>query len=396
MRYFILFIFIISITHTEDWPCWRGANGDGIAKVKSEAIAWPPLGPKEKWRTPLGVGYACLSVYKDKIYTLYGDDHFQYCIALAAKNGEEVWRHKIDYMYRVGRSESGPQSTPTISDGKVYAISTQGEVWCLDAQNGNEIWHYNIIQKFGGGVKSWGTCSSPLIYQNKLFFHVPNRGVVAVSKVDGEVIWSNGKEIGSYTTPIVAKSNPPYLIFYTGSSCLGITPSDGQILWRYPSETSGGSNAATPIFYQDKVFFSADYGKGSVLLKVTPPNYQVTEVWKSKIRNHFSSSILWKEHFYGFHVRFLVCFDIATGKMKWKKRGFQKGMITGLSNGQAIVLGEKGNMALIELNSEEYVEKGVCFPFPNSICRTIPTVANGHIFLRNRQEVVCLDLRDRQ
>ncbi|BBM84840.1 PQQ-binding-like beta-propeller repeat protein [Candidatus Uabimicrobium amorphum] len=394
MRYFILLIFITSITYTEDWPCWRGANGNGIAKVKGEAIAWSPLGLKEKWRIPLGVGYACLSVYKDKVYTLYGDNHFQYCIALDAKNGKEIWRHKIDYMYRAGRSESGPQSTPAVSDGKVYAISSKGELWCLDAQNGDEIWHYNIIAKFGGVVKSWGTCSSPLIYKDKLLFHVPERGAVAVSKLTGETIWNSGEEVGSYATPIMTNSNPPYTIFYTGSACLGVAPKDGQILWRYPWVTTGGANAAAPIFHKDKVFLSADYGKGSVVIQINN-NSSVEEVWKNKkIRNHFSSCILWKEHLYGFHVRFLVCFDINTGEIKWKKRGFQKGMITGLSSGQAIILGEKGNMALIELSPEKYIEKGVHFPFPDSLCRTIPTVANGHIFVRNLQEVVCLDLRE--
>ncbi|HCR29600.1 MAG TPA: hypothetical protein DIV79_06255 [Opitutae bacterium] len=35
---------------------------------------------------------------------------------------------------------SGPRSTPTVSDGKVYALVAEGDLLCLDANSGKVIW----------------------------------------------------------------------------------------------------------------------------------------------------------------------------------------------------------------------------------------------------------------
>ncbi|WP_372366805.1 PQQ-binding-like beta-propeller repeat protein [Candidatus Uabimicrobium sp. HlEnr_7] len=394
MRIFLCFLLFLICIHSEDWPCWRGANGDGIAKVSDHPITWPVQGPKEKWRIPLGTGYSCLSVYKNVIYTLFGDDEFEYCIALNAKDGSEIWRKKIGYLFRQG-SEGGPQSTPTVHEDKVYVLSGYGDLWCLNIKNGRSVWNYNIINKFGSEVQLWGTCSSLLIYKDKLYFHVANHAIVAISKNDGKIVWESGQESSSYSTPIIVKDKQPQVIFLTGSSCIGISPDNGHTLWRYPLEREIESNASAPIYHKNFVFFCADSHRGSTLLKLEPQQgYQVQKVWKSKVRNRFSSSILWKGHLYGCGGQFLVCVDFTTGKIKWKKRGFHNGMITGLSNGDAIVLGEKGNLSLIELNSKKYINKGTCFPFPGSRCRATPTVVDDSIFLRNREEIICLNLRD--
>ena len=46
-----------------DWPCYRGANKDGIT---SDAIEqWPPV---ELWRASVGQGYSQVTVSNGRVY----------------------------------------------------------------------------------------------------------------------------------------------------------------------------------------------------------------------------------------------------------------------------------------------------------------------------------------
>jgi hypothetical protein len=74
---------------------------------------------------------------------------------LDASNGNEIWN------YTTGDSVD---SSPAISDGKVYIGSFDHKVYCLDARDGNEIWNY----KTGDEVRSSPAVSDGKIYIGSL------------------------------------------------------------------------------------------------------------------------------------------------------------------------------------------------------------------------------------
>ena len=108
------------------------------------------------------------------------------------------------------------------------------------------------------------------------------------------------------------------------------------------------------------------------------------------MKNLINSSVCFENHIYGFDMGIFKCFDALTGKEKWKTRGFQKGSLI-VADGHLIVLGERGKLALVEATPEEYREVA-SVKFLSGKCWTIPTLANGKLYLRNQTEMVCLDI----
>src|SRR5262249_6041056 len=165
----------------------------------------------------------------------------------------------------------------------------------------------------------------------------------------GELIWKSLDDPGGYSSPIkLYPTFPDYgIVFFTGRGVVGVNPSDGKELWRYDWETDYGANIATPIAVGGYVFISSGYGKGCAMLKIeTDKGFAVRRVYESnQMRNHFSSSVYFKEHLYGFDDDRLVCVEFRTGKVRWKERGFKKGSLL-IADGHLIVLGEYGELAV--------------------------------------------------
>jgi outer membrane protein assembly factor BamB len=111
------------------------------------------------------------------------------------------------------------------------------------------------------------------------------------------------------------------------------------------------------------------------------------------MRNHFSSSVRHKDHLYGFDDGNLKCLDLRTGEEAWKAHGFAKGSVL-LAGDQLIIYGENGILALAEASPKEYVEKSR-FQFSNQgkSCWSVPVVANGLLYVRDQEKLVCFDVR---
>ena len=69
--------------------------------------------------------------------------------------------------------------------------------------------------------------------------------------------------------------------------------SDGKLMWRYPAVANGTANIATPVFFDNNVFYSSDYGTGGALLRCAPQNGEVRaqEVYFTRdMQNHHGGS----------------------------------------------------------------------------------------------------------
>jgi len=113
----------------------------------------------------------------------------------------------------------------------------------------------------------------------------------------------------------------------------------------------------------------------------------------NRMCNHHSSSVLVGEHVYGFNEQTLTCLDLRTGKVAWKQGRFGKGTVL-VADGNLIVLGENGWMALAATNPQEYTEKSR-FRYSEGRCWTAPVLAQARLYARDDRRVVCYDLRQR-
>ncbi len=82
--------------------------------------------------------------------------------------------------------------------------------------------------------------------------------------------------------------------------------------------------------------------------------------------------------------------DALTGEVKWKIRGFQRGSLIA-ADGHLIVLGERGKLALVEASPAEFKEIS-SVQILDGICWSSPSLANGKLYLRNQEEMICFNL----
>ncbi len=381
---------------TAEWAQWRGPNRDGISSETGFLKNWPQEGPKVLWHIPLGDGYSGISIAQGKVYTMFADGNDEFVVCLDASDGVEIWRFRSGTKFTEQRGD-GPRSMPTIHGDSVFALGAEGKLYALDASDGTKLWAHNFVAEFDSKIPTWGFSSSPLIEGNLVLVEAggkDGKSIVAFNKTTGDVVWTTHTDEVGYSSPIsIDFGGTRQIIFLTSKTLLSLAPENGQIYWKYPWPE--GINIATPIFIpDDKIFISASYDKGAVLLKMIADGngIGIEETWKSRVmKNHFNSSVLQDGYLYGFDNAILTCIEANTGEEQWRQRGFGKGSLL-LADGYLIILGEGGKLALVEANPSEYKEKAR-FQLFDDKCWTVPTLAGGKLYLRNQKEMVCLDLR---
>src|SRR5207302_497960 len=110
-----------------------------------------------------------------------------------------------------------------------------------------------------------------------------------------------------------------------------------------------------------------------------------------------SSCVLHQGHLYGFDVSghggdgTLKCVDLRTAEEKWAAhRELRKGCLI-YADGHLLVVTEDGSLALVEATPEGFRKKAqVDGVLHGSDCWANPALANGRLYLRDNQEVVCL------
>ena len=83
--------------------------------------------------------------------------------------------------------------------------------------------------------------------------------------------------------------------------------------------------------------------------------------------------------------------NFRTGKVLWKEKDFKKGSLL-IADGKLIILGESGTLAMAEATPTAYV-KISSFQFSRGKCWTVPVLANGRLYVRDEEKIVCFDLR---
>lgn len=395
--------------HAQDWPQFLGPDRTGVTSASQLIQDWPSGGPEVRWRTPLGVGMSGVAVAGGRAVTLFQDAQQQYVVAIEVESGRELWRTALSPAYRNSMGD-GPRSTPTIAMSTVYAYSGDGVLGCLNVETGEIRWKVNSIKLLDGQVADYGMASSPLVVGGTVIVTVGgSKGALAAFDIaSGRLRWQSGPDRAGYSSPVLLTlADHRYVIAFGGDSLVGVSPETGEVRWTYPFATDYDCNIACPIVMNDKIFISAGENHGCALLKITPGDAQdrVTEVWtstgpKSVMRNEWQTSLLIGDRVYGLDnvgsagpVTHLNCIDPVEGRLLWQQKRFGKANLVAAGK---LLLGTtmKGEFVMLRANPDRFEELG-----RKTVLRTTrqaPSIAAGCAFLRDDQEMVCLDLRAKE
>jgi outer membrane protein assembly factor BamB len=182
----------------------------------------------------------------------------------------------------------------------------------------------------------------------------------------------------------------------TAQAGVGVRASDGKLMWRHPAVANGTANVATPIFFDDKVFYSSAYGTGAALLGLTAQAGEVKAqqiYFTREMQNHHGGLVLVNGYLYGFHNSILTCLEFATGKQMWRDRSVGKGSVS-FADGNLYIQGENNVVGLAEASPAGYSEKGRFQIADKGLPSWAhPVVSGARLYVRNQDTLSVYDIK---
>lgn len=380
-----------------DWPQWRGPNRDGVSHEAGWTADWPADGPPVLWQAALGKGFSSVAIADGRLYTMgnRGDRDIVWC--LDVDTGDPVWRY--EYPCKEG-TYPGPRMTPTVHDGRVYTLSREGHLFCLDAASGKVRWSRNVMSEFGvsQAKTSWGLACSPVVHGDAVIFDLGR--VLAFDRKTGRLAWRAGRAKASYASPVVFETGGRnYVTSFNIEGLVLVDLAAEAPAMSYDWTTKWNVNAVTPVVSGDRIFISSGYGHGCALLEVA--GGRLEPVYTSReMRNHCNNSVLWKGHLYGFdgqqgakNAR-LICMDFDTGEVKWAQPNMPPGGLM-IADGKIVAMIDGGQLVVAEASPEGYNELGRAKVLDGR-CWTYPVLLDGRVYCRSHEgKLVCLDVKGR-
>lgn len=425
-------LFSVSYTSAEDWPQWLGPDRASVWTASNIVDSFPESGLKVKWRTPVGLGYSGPAVVGNKVYVmdyikkagkiinnpggktkLQGTERIQ---CLSADTGKPIWEYSYNCPYDISYA-AGPRCTPTVNDGKVYALGAEGNLFCLDADNGKVIWSKDFKSDFNSKTPIWGHSASPLVEGDTLYCLVGGPGSIAVAfdKNTGKELWRSldNSETGYCPPTMITHDGQKQLLIWHPASLNSLDPQTGKVNWTIPLKPGYGMSVTVPRQQGDKLYVSA-IGDEAALIELGNGRKPTAKIiWKGKPRSALyscnSTPFIDGNTIYGSDIQSgdFVAADLKSGDRIWATKkvtdaGRRDRHATAFivkHENKYFLFTEKGDLVLADLSPDGYKEISrfhVLEPTNEAFGRPVvwshPAFANKSLFARNDKELVCVSL----
>jgi outer membrane protein assembly factor BamB len=389
----------------EDSAQFLGPDRTGVLPIARFSTNWNTQAPRELWRRPIGLGWSSFAVVGGRAWTQeqVGDDERVTCLDIAT--GQTLWSHSERTRFSEWQGGDGPRATPTVQDGRVYAMGGTGILLCLDAATGRLVWRRSVLEENGLSNLIWGTSSSPLIIDG-LTVITGGRGSGAVlyayRSSDGTPAWKSGEGDASYASPILATlADRRVILSNNATSLTAHDPTTGRILFDHAWGGSKWPKASQPVVLPgDRVFVSGGYGMGCQIIQVKTGEagsdratgaLKTETAWKGiTMKTQFNSPGLRNGYVYGLDDGLLACVDATTGRRIWKDGRFGSGQ-TLIVGDTVVVQNENGTVHACAASPDGFRELGQIAALSSKTWNQ-PAVAGRYLLVRNDREAVCWEL----
>jgi outer membrane protein assembly factor BamB len=390
----------VTLHAAADWPQWQGVDRTRISNETGLMKAWPAAGPRLVWTaTRLGSGYGSMAVAGDRVFVQGTRGRDSVVIALNRADGKEVWAKALGASQMDDRGP-GPRGTPTVDGDRLYVLTENGDLACLKT-DGTMVWQRNILKDFRGQQLQWLISESPLVDGTDVVVSPggPGAGIVKLDKMTGKTVWTSKElsDTAGYSSIVAAdvQGVRTYLTF-TADAGVGVRASDGKLMFRYANAANRTANITTPVFSNNRVFFTSAYGTGGGLLDLTAQSGVVhaKEVYFTRdMKNHHGGVVLVDGYLYGFNDSILNCLEFATGKVMWRDRSVGKGSVT-FADGRLYLQSEDNVVGLAEATAAGYRETGrFTIPDKGLPSWAHPVLADGRLYVRNQDTLLVYDIK---
>jgi outer membrane protein assembly factor BamB len=385
-----------------DWPQFLGPDRNGTYPGPPLLETWGPSGPKVVWRKQVGQAFAGPAVVQNRVLLFHRVGNEEVLESLDVKTGTSMWRYAYPTNYRDDFGfDEGPRAVPVVADGIVYTFGAQGQLHAVDLTKGTRVWSEDTMKRFNVAKGYFGAAGSPLVEGGRVIANIggDKAGIVAFDAKTGKVVWTATEDDASYSSGMAATiGGRRSAIFLTRDNLIGLDPATGSIQFqrRWRARIAASVNAATPLVVGDSIFVSAEYGPGAGVLRVE--GAKLVDVWTSDevMSNHYATAVYHEGVLYGFHGRqefgpSLRAVEFKTGTVKWSQDQFRAGSVT-LVGDRLLVMREGGELILAPASPQGFKPLARAQVLPG-VVRPLPAIADGFVYVRNDNTLVCLDLR---
>lgn len=368
MRLLVIVLSLVA-THAwaEDWPQWRGPNGDNHAAPGAAApIEWTETSGLF-WRTRLpGRGHSSPTVFGERIYLTTADDaeQTQSLLVIDRATGEllrgEV-AHQGGLPARIHPNNTHASPTAACDGERVYTLFFNGGDACLSAftLEGDPVWSQRAAP-FRPQQYSFGFGSSPRLVDGLVVisteFDGPGSGLYAFDPATGEKAWETARpQKLSYSSPSLVPVDGDVKLMLTGNNQIAAyEPESGEQLWSVPGTTMATCGTMVWDERLGLAFGSGGYPDSfTVAIRTTAPH---DVVWQNRVKCYEQSMLVVDGYVYGVADSGVVyCWRAADGQPMWKQRLGGRYSSSPLLVGDVIyVTNERGTTYVFRANPEAY------------------------------------------
>lgn len=387
----------------QDWPQFRGPDGQGRSPATSAPLKWSDSSPNIRWRTSIdGLGWSSPVILEKKIWLTTATEGGKSLRAVCVDSDSGRILHNIE-VFRLDspgsmhKKNSHASPTPILDKDRVYVHFGTNGTACLTSE-GKVVWkqalRYNPVH---------GSGSSPALVGEHLIISCDGSEqpfLIALDRKTGAQRWRSAREPNpdqkkfSFCTPLpIEVGEKLQVVSPFAGGVTSYDPASGRSIWhvRYPN---GYSVVPRPVYGHGLVFMSTGFDKPTLIAIKADGKGDVTEThvaWRlEKGAPLDPSPLLAGEELYLVSDQGIAsCLEAKTGKIHWQERiGGAHSASPTLIAGNVYFLSEEGVATVVKADRKfTQVAKN------DLKARTFasPAPIDGALFIRTEKELLRIE-----
>ena len=318
----------------DDWPCWRGPQGNNHAAAGTDAPRRWDLdsGLNIVWKTPVpGRGHSTPIVVGDSIFLTTSDleAETQSLLKFNRSNGRLIddWvLHRGTLPARIHYNNSHASPTPAYDGENLFVVFHSDDAIWLTAMTlaGREVWKKKVCE-FKPHTFQFGYGASPLIAGDLVIvageYNGPESGLYAFNHRTGKQVWKVARPDNlNFASPIAATITGQRQVLLAGADTItAYDPPTGRELWTVDAATE--AHCGTAVWDGRRVLVSG--GNPQPGTWCVSGDGSRTLLWQNRVMCYEQSLIAAKGFVYAIADSGVAyCWRSSDGVEMWKKRLF--------------------------------------------------------------------------
>lgn len=391
----VLLSFVPLAAHGEDWPQFRGPDGQGHSSEPRFPVSWSET-ERIAWRTAIpGLGWSSPVVKGPQVWLTTAIEETGTLKAVCLERDTGALLHDVVVFQaadlgRIAAENSHASPTAVLEDDRVYVHFGSHGTACLTTA-GQIVWTQRLPYD-----QRHGPAGSPVLWGELLIVACDGIDVqyfAALDKHTGNIVWKRDRQgQQAYSTPLVVRAGASdQVISAGGNGVVAYAPWDGEELWR--CRYDGHSVVPRPVVSDGLVYVCSGYwtptlygirldGHGDV------SNTHVTGSWRRGVPLVPSPLVSGNRMYLISDQGVLTCLDLKQGQELWRERlGGNYSASPTLAGGHIYLVNEEGLTTV--LRDSDAFQPVAQNRLPGGSLAS-PAFSERSIFLRTDHEVFCI------